>query len=436
MAASNHGSGLGLTGGPHERPESTPVVVTTMGTSGGVYPFLACAEALARRGHPVSFLGPAAHEEAARRAGLTFHSILSREEYGTLVGNPDLWSPTRSLPVIWGTFRKLMDRIPAFFATLPKDQRHILLCHPLLLTAATLVRAERPDLRIVAAFFSPSHLRTVHDPLLIGPMRVPGWVPKGLRRWLWGQIDRRLIDPVALPDYNAARQARGLEPISRGFVNYLHEVPDLSVTFFPPWFADRQPDWPHTHIGYFPLYDPNPDLAATPELERFLSAGEPPIVFTPGTGALFSGPYFESALQTVRMLGRRAIFLTLHREHVPRDLPDTILWQEYMPFRSLLPRVSVLVHHGGIGTIGEALRCGVPQVVVATAHDQFDNGARMEALGTGRWLPNTKLRPDRLAAILRELLASETVRERCRAVAARFEQDWGQEAFMRAIETA
>src|SRR6202012_1799180 len=55
----------------------------------------------------------------------------------------------------------------------------------------------------------------------------------------------------------------------------------------------------------------------------------------------------------------------------------------YVPLRALLPRCAALVHHGGIGTTAEALRAGVPQVIVPLAFDQFDNAARVRALGAG-----------------------------------------------------
>jgi rhamnosyltransferase subunit B len=77
------------------------------------------------------------------------------------------------------------------------------------------------------------------------------------------------------------------------------------------------------------------------------------------------------------------------------------------------------VHHGGIGTTAEALRAGVPQLIVALAFDQFDNAARVEALGAGLGLPHRRLRPARLATSLQRLLSSSSIRAHTRAIAAR-----------------
>src|SRR5262249_31774015 len=81
-------------------------------------------------------------------------------------------------------------------------------------------------------------------------------------------------------------------------------------------------------------------------------------------------------LAGTQRLGRRAVVLTPHREQVPAPLPAGALWLPYVPLAALLPRAAALVHHGGIGTTAEALRAGVPQVIVPLAYDQFDNAAR------------------------------------------------------------
>lgn len=411
-------------------------VVASIGSAGDMYPLLGIARALQRRGHTVTFVGPAVHEHYAQQAGLAFHGFGSREQYLNAINNPDLWDPRKGFGIVWQGIRSAIETIPEFVATLPKTQGLVLLAHLLALPAAALARAERPDIRIVAAYLAPSNMRTCYDPLIVGPLHVPRWVPMGLRHWLWGRIDAEMLDPVSLPFLNATRQAKGLSPVAH-FIEHMQTTADLSVTLFPSWFAKQQPDWPQPmYSGDFPLYDPYPDQTFTPELAHFLSVGEAPVVFTPGTANRHAGGYFERALQAVQRLGCRAIFLTSHREQVPEQIPDSVLWQEYLPFRALLPRIAVLVHHGGIGTIAEALRAGVPQLVVPLAHDQFDNGARVQSLGVGISIPASRLRSRSLYQGLRKLLSSDAVRTQCRVVAAKFEAGDGSDALCNAIESA
>ena len=100
-------------------------------------------------------------------------------------------------------------------------------------------------------------------------------------------------------------------------------------------------------------------------------------------------------------------------------LPAHVLWQPYVPLRAILPRCAALVHHGGIGTTAEALRAGVPQVIVPLAYDQFDNAARVTALQAGaRESGGTAgASPRALARTLRRLLDSAEVRAGCAHVA-------------------
>ncbi|HEY8973571.1 MAG TPA: nucleotide disphospho-sugar-binding domain-containing protein, partial [Burkholderiaceae bacterium] len=135
------------------------------------------------------------------------------------------------------------------------------------------------------------------------------------------------------------------------------------------------------------------------------------------------------ALGGTRRLGRRAVVLTPHREQVPAPLPADVLWLPYVPLAALLPRAAALVHHGGIGTTAEALRAGVPQVIVPLAYDQFDNAARVAALQAGaRESGGTAgARPRALARTLQRLLDSAEVRAGCARVAALAAADAGRD---------
>jgi rhamnosyltransferase subunit B len=379
----------------------------------------------------VSFLAPEQHGPWVRPTGLPFTGLPADD---AVLHDPDLWHPTRGFGVVWRATRPAMARIVPFVEALPAHERCVLLVHPLALPEADLCRVAHPGVKIAAAYLAPANLMTVHDPLMVGPWRVPAWVPLAARRAFWRWVGKRFIDPVALADVNAARGARGLAPVP-ALADWIASVPDLSLTLFPDWFARTQPDWPQPLVrGDFPLFDPNADAQMAPELDAFLHAGPAPLVFTHGTGNTQAAAYFRDALAAARRLGRRAIFLTPHRDQVPADLPDTMLWQAYVPLRRLLPHAAALIHHGGIGTTAEALRAGTPQLVVPLAHDQFDNGARVTALGVGASLPAARLDAGRLVRTLGALLAAPTLAARTREVAHRFVPGAGLDKMCGALE--
>ncbi len=406
-------------------------VVVTIGSAGDLFPFMAMALALRARGHRVSFLAPEQHQPYVRDTRLPFVGLPADP---AVLADPDLWHPTRGFGVVWRATRPAMAKIVPFVDALPQDEPTVLLVHPLALPEADLCRARRPDLRVAAAWLAPQNLPTVHDPLLLGPWRVPSWVPLGLRRWLLGRLAAVFIDPAALPDVNAARRARGM-PAVRSMLEHLFAVPDLSVTLFPAWFAPTQPDWPQPLLrADFPLFDPKPDAALSPALAAFLKEDRP-LAFTHGTGNLQARAYFEHAANAVRALGRRAIFLTPHRDQLPANLPPAILWQDYVPLRRLLPHLALLAHHGGIGTTAESLRAGTPQLVVPLAHDQFDNAARVTALGVGASLPASTLDAARLRRALQGILDDAEVDRRGREIARRFHPAQAMDGLCARLET-
>jgi UDP:flavonoid glycosyltransferase YjiC (YdhE family) len=103
----------------------------------------------------------------------------------------------------------------------------------------------------------------------------------------------------------------------------------------------------------------------------------------------------------------------------------------YLPFSGLLPHAAMLVYHGGIGTLAQTVKAGIPHLVVPNGHDQFDNAFRIEQLGLGRGLPQTRYRADRVTVAIRTILGSAEVRARCREYASRVD---GEAAVTRACE--
>jgi rhamnosyltransferase subunit B len=406
---------------PSNRSGGRPhIVLAALGTAGDLYPFLRIAHDLLARGHRVTLVGMQAHAAAVASAGVPFHGLGTEAEYRATLDHPDVWHPRKGFGVLWAGMRGRLDALPDYIATLPADEPLVLLAHPLALIGAALARARRPGMRVVAAWLAPANLRSVHDPLTIGPLRIPRWLPLAARRWLWARVDAGIVDLVAVPDIDAAHARYGLAPV-RHFVAHLQEVPAAHLTLFPRWFAPTPPDWPRPLCeGVFPLHDPYGQAPLPPVLEQFLRDGSPPLILTPGSGNRQAARWLARATQAAQRLGRRAVLLTPHQEQVPTPLPPGMLWLPYVALRTLLPRCAALVHHGGIGSTAEALRAGVPQVIVPLAYDQFDNAARVEALGAGAMVRGGApgARPRALAATLQRTLQSDRIRAGCARVAA------------------
>lgn len=410
-------------------------VVITWGSMGDVHPFLGIACALKARGHRVTYLTNQSFEDLALEAGIEFHPIGTMLDAQVTINDPDLWHPRKGFQVIWRSSLPAQRLIADFLVDQPDASSLTVIAHPLTLPGAMTARDRVPGMRLIAAYLAPGNLRTTHDPMWLGPTRMPRWVPQGWRHWMWRQIDARILDPLALPGINALRASHGLPPVDH-YSSVLYGAADSSLLLFPEWFGPAMPDWPaHLVGGDFPLFD-SFDAQPNADLNRFLAAGDKPIVFTFGSAMTHAAEAFAASVRACERLGRRGLLLTMFEEQIPRNLPPGVKWLPYVPFRDLLPHAAAVVHHGGIGSMAEALRAGVPQLVVPMAYDQFDNAARVQSLGVGAMIARHRYRAGAVSKLLQKLLRDESVRANCGSVAARFNNHDSLQGICDAVEAS
>ncbi|MVU83241.1 glycosyltransferase [Nocardia sp. ET3-3] len=70
----------------------------------------------------------------------------------------------------------------------------------------------------------------------------------------------------------------------------------------------------------------------------------------------------------------------------PRELgplPGNVSVRAWVPQGEVIRRAELVVHHGGSGTMLDALNFGVPQLVLPQGADQFANTIALEAVGAG-----------------------------------------------------
>ena len=277
-----------------------------------------------------------------------------------------------------------------------------------------LLAQEKLGIPVITLHLQPAVLWSDYEPPALPGLFGPRWL-KGL---LYRLAERLVLDPVVLPTLNPWRKELGLPPVKR-ITKWWHS-PLGVLCMFPDWFAQPQPDWPPNLMQTdFPLWNHQSQEPLAANVETFLRAGSAPIVFTPGTANLHGHRFFETALQTCQTLNRRGIFLTPFTEQVPTHLPEAIAHFSYVPLDLLLPRSAAFVHHGGIGSMSQAMLAGIPQVLMPLAHDQFDNGARVVKLGVGGFIPAPEFKGARLTPALGPLLASPVVAKTCRDLAQR-----------------
>lgn len=392
-------------------------IFSPIGSAGDVHPMLGVALELHRRGHEITFLANGYFQETIERCGLRFVELGTREHFHSVASDPDLWNPRCAFryvfqnavqPILRGQYVAIEERSRS------RDTVVIANC----LGFGARIAQEKLGVPVVTVQIQPAVILSYVEPPTFPGVVGPRWF-KGL---MLGLAERLVIDRTVCPEVNRIRQELGLRPM-RQVVRWWHS-PQLVVCLFPEWFAPPQIDWPRSLVQTdFPLWDERTDAGLAPEVEEFLDAGEPPIVFTPGSSYVFGKPFFEAAIEACQQLRRRGILLTRFSEQIPDPLPGGVRHFGYIPFSQLLPRVTALVHHGGIGTTAQGLAAGIPQLVMPLAHDQFDNAARLKRLGVGDWIVPSRFRGPRVAATLDGILRSEPMKRACQAVQGKVSQD-------------
>jgi UDP:flavonoid glycosyltransferase YjiC (YdhE family) len=117
-------------------------------------------------------------------------------------------------------------------------------------------------------------------------------------------------------------------------------------------------------------------------------------------------------------------------------LPDSIIRVAgEVPYGWLFRRVAAAVHHGGAGTTAEALRAGVPSVVIPVVPDQAFWGWRVAALGAGPPpIPPRRLTAERLASAILRATTDAEMRRRCRELGEKISAEDGVGRAVEALE--
>jgi rhamnosyltransferase subunit B len=299
--------------------------------------------------------------------------------------------------------------VEPYLAAIESCEKPDLMLAPVTAFAGRLAR-EKHGTPLITVHLQPAVFLSVHEtPLLHPAMKWLRSMPVWFKKALFSLPNP--VDLFALPKVRRICKAHGVKP-PRSLWREWWDSPDGVLALFPNWFCAPQPDWPQNLLQWtFPLEDLAKEQPLSSALQAFLAAGEPPVVFTPGSANVQAARFFDVAAKAVAKVGCRAVFVTREPKQVPANLPPQVHVEAYAPFSTLLKQASVFVHHGGIGTMSQAFAAGVPQLIMHMAHDQPDNADRVERLGAGIGLSVRQFTPDRVAKELRRLLSEPGFKE-------------------------
>ena len=393
------------------------IVLTSWGSYGDLYPYLGLAIRLKALGHSPVLATCPYYRAIVEDAGIQFHPLHPDVDPSGTDLIRRVMDPARGsevvireilVPALREACRDLADAIRG---------ADLVVAHPVTFAAPIVAEEQHvPWLSTVLAplsFFSVSDFPALSPVPQLGHFTRLGTWPGGLAKRIVRAMTREWTAPI-----RAFRAERGLPP--SGDAIYEGQFsPWGTLALFSRVLAEPQPDWPvHTHLtGFVPYNGPAGDLPD--DLRVFLDSGEPPIVFTLGSSAVgAAGSFYDESARATEELGRRAVLLVGRHSHnrPSRPLSKNLMVVEYAPHETLFPRAAAVVHHGGVGTTGQALRAGRPMLVVPFAHDQPDNACRVERLGSARVLYPKRYSSSRVARHLRALLDDPMYAVRAEAI--------------------
>jgi len=408
------------------------ITLSTLGSLGDLHPFLGVGRALHARGHDVTVATSPMYAERVAHAGLEFHAIppdIAPDDPRALDAVMDRWrGPERIhrelvFPHLRGAYESI----------LPVVRESDLVLRSVLSYHAS-IAAESAGVPWMSLQLSPLCFFSNHEPPVLAPVPWLASVPLGprvrgaLMRFLFA-ITESWAKPVA-----ELRKELGLPYRGNPFVEEQLSGA-LTVAAFSKHFYPAQPDWPRNvaQTG-FVFHGEAAELDA--DLERFLDAGEPPVVFTLGSTAVHEpGPALARMVEAARATGRRCVVLvgdSRREEFAP--LATELVWiGGYAPYAELFARSAVVVHQGGVGTTAQVMRAGCAHFVLPHCNDQPDNASRVVRLGIGQQLPARRATAQRLCATALSLLADAETRARAAQLGGLIRAENGAEAAADAI---
>lgn len=425
------------------------ILLSTFGSFGDIHPFMAIARELQSRGHTPTIATCALYREKIEAENIRFHAMRPdlppSEEWNTFI--PQLTDARYGTKFL---FNNLL--IPAlrqgYEDLLPAARDADFILNHSIVFAGPLVAAKLQKPWFSTAL-APLALWSIKDPPF------PPAIPLNESLYRFPEMFHRCMRCIA------RRLSLGwMQPVVEfrkelGLPCGGHPIFDDPfaaagvLALFSRELAAPQSDWPAGTIQTgAALYDRkgqgfgDGDYAGslTPAMKEFLAGGEAPLIFTLGSSGVFDAKsFYEESLQVAIQLNRRAIFLIGEERNRPKQLPkntDQFAAFEYAPYGEILPHALVIIHSGGAGTTDQALRAGVPSLVVPLTNDQPDNAMRLQRRGIARVIAKSRYTANLAVSELTMILDDPQYAIRAREIGERVRKENGASAAVDAIEGA
>jgi len=389
-------------------------LISTPGETGQLFPALGIAQGLLQRGHRVLVFAPPSTERMVRLSGAELLPHRFQDLFERMKHPP---GPEARLPWWMPKLLELPPGIWRFGATLgPSVLAMVEELEPLILRErvdcvvgdalafGTRYAAERTGRPFASIGANPAYaLDTTHLQAIRAP-EIPAWLPERFPGLVHAWIDKMV--PLA-----PVRARLGLPPAPRSrselYGMCVSDTLHLVTTHreFMPELSFKSGQEFVGPLSFDPPQEPYAGLAELP----------PDVVLVSTTTFAEDDGFLKTVVESLAPLGIPLLVTGAGARELSGNLGSHVRLETFVPHAQVLPRVRALVTHGGWGTMGRALRQGVPMLVIPLFGDQPMNALRAEQLGLIHHLPHEKATPTAIREGLKALLADTALHERLRA---------------------
>jgi UDP:flavonoid glycosyltransferase YjiC (YdhE family) len=388
------------------RPDAAPgapkrlrILVAAFGDAGHVFPAIALGKALAARGHEILVETWEERRPAVEDAGLGFAAA---EEY-RMFPPPDPESEEGQHAA--EAAQALLPLLEGFGPDVVVSD---------ILTLAPTLAAERAGIPLATLI---PHIYPVVEPGL--PFFAIGLRPPrtGLGRAIWRSGHQRALRiglEQGRADLNLQRARLGLPPLDRFHGGISAELA-LVATYPQLEYPRRWP--PGVEItGPMSFEVPHPDIELPP-------GDDPLVLVAPSTAHDSENHLVRAALAALAEEPVRVVATTNKvTPQRPINVPANAILVEWLSYSQLMPAASLIVSHGGHGTVARALGAGTPVLVCPIIGDMSETAMRVSWAGAGLSVPWRLCKPGPLRWATRRLLQEPSFAAKAEAIAA-----WGRE---------
>ena len=389
------------------------IVLSTWGTAGDVFPFLALSKRLAASGHDVRVCASSYFQNRFTKVGVDFYAVGTPFDFDHFHGFID------NLVQIKDPLESAI-RIVKYGIMADADEWYqdclqgmegfdLAICHSADVPGQEAAIKNR--LPWLTVSFCPGFIKTADA----SPYPLPNLGPH-LNRAAWKVAEwliRKRADPV-FNEFIASvggrkRELVGVESMYSQQLNLVAASPHISP---PPSDLPKN----HRFTGAWFLDESDYKIPST--LQDFLNSGKRPVIISFGSmGGTRANETARILVEALELSGQRAVIQAGWGNLQLPEHSESVRFVEYVPHNILFRQGTCVVHHGGAGTTASACRAGVPSIVIPHIADQPYWGGRLYGLGVApRPLYRCDMTAKKLARRIRKTTSSKSMSDNARAL--------------------